>query len=76
MKFSLQIRQLLWGVTGYLLGNYWVITRKLLGNYQGITGELLVNYWIIKIICQSGIERIVFGLTSPSFLNLYVVAYF
>ena len=32
LKFSLQTRGLLWGVTGELLGGYWVITTKLQGN--------------------------------------------
>ena len=50
------------------------MTRELLGNYWRITGELFGNYWGINIICISGIERIVFELTSPSLLNLYFVA--
>ena len=39
------------------------------------TRELLGNYWGIKIICISGIEIIVFEITSPSLLTLYFVVY-
>ena len=48
---------------------------ELLGNYCVIIVELLGGYWGIKNICLSGIEIIVFELTSPSFLTLYFVAY-
>ena len=37
-------------------------------------GELLGGYWGIKIICLSGIERIVFELTSPSLVTVYFAA--
>ena len=30
LEFSLQTRELLWGITGGLLGNYWVITGGLI----------------------------------------------
>ena len=41
---------------------------------KGIIRELLRNNWGIKIICISGIERIVFDLTLPYLLTIYFVA--
>ena len=45
-----------------------------MGNYWDIIGGLLGDYCVIKIMFLSGIEIIVFEITSPSLLTLYFVA--